>query len=280
LVSRKVSYAAAPAGPGARHAERQVHVRCPCRTRPLIRTNLETILSAEIFVNQSVDLERVTVTKGVADLLRRRIITGYYKGGHQMRQEAIAAELGVSRIPVREALLQLVKEGLATYQPHKGATVARLSVKDAQEIFDARYLLEPAVTKAAMLNANEMDIERIRVALKDYEAAVKARKPPDELSRLNWIFHTTLCEPADRPRTMAILAALHNAADRYLRLQINFAKAQKRAVIDHRKIFAACQAKDQRSIVKLLQAHISNARDDVMDRLRGLKESDADQLVL
>jgi DNA-binding GntR family transcriptional regulator len=227
-------------------------------------------------VNQSIDLERVTLTKGVADLLRRRIVTGYYKGGHQMRQEAIAAELGVSRIPVREALLQLVKEGLASYQPHKGATVAMLSVKDAQEIFDARYLLEPAVAKMAIQNANETHIERIRGALKDYETAVKESKPPDELSNLNWIFHTTLCEPADRPRTMSILTALYNAADRYLRLQINFAKAQKRAVIDHRKIFAAYQAKDQRGTVKLLQVHISNAREDVMDRLQGLKGTDTE----
>lgn len=233
-------------------------------------------------MNQPADLERMTVTKGVADLLRRRIVTGFYKGGHQMRQEAIAAELGVSRIPVREALLQLVKEGLASYQPHKGATVAKLSVKDAQEIFDARYLLEPAIAKIAIFNANEMDIERIRAALMDYETAVKESKSPDELSRLNWIFHTTLCEPADRPRTMAILTALHNAADRYLRLQINFAKAQKRALIDHRKIFAACQAKDHRGIVKLLQAHISNAREDVMSRLRGRKGTTnrSDEVVL
>ncbi len=72
-------------------------------------------------------LKRRTVTSDVADVIRQQIIDGTYKGGEQVRQEALAAELGVSRIPVREALLQLEAEGPLQVHTHRGAMVAALS---------------------------------------------------------------------------------------------------------------------------------------------------------
>ena len=77
--------------------------------------------------SQAPGIKRHTVTSSVAEELRRRIVTGEYAGGEQIRQEAVADELGVSRIPIREALLQLESEGLVVIHTHKGAVVASLS---------------------------------------------------------------------------------------------------------------------------------------------------------
>lgn len=221
-------------------------------------------------VAKALGLKRMTVTAEVTDLLRQRIISGYYQGGDQLRQETIASELAVSRIPVREALLQLESECLVINQPHKGAMVSMLSIEDAREIFDARYLLEPVLVKAAIQNATAADIERVRVALRDYEIAVKREETPEELSRLNWALHNSMCEPAQRPRTMAIVASLHHSADRYLRLQINVAKAQKDALEDHRALFEAFASRDVEAVTTLLSTHIHNAGQDVFMRLGAL----------
>src|SRR5580765_1714679 len=99
---------------------------------------------------QGTVIKRQTVTGSVAEELRRRIVGGKYVGGDQIRQEALAAELGVSRIPIREALLQLEAEGLVVIHTHKGAIVASLTPEDAADLFEARLLVEPVVVKKAV----------------------------------------------------------------------------------------------------------------------------------
>src|SRR3954471_10783898 len=102
-------------------------------------------------------IKRQTVTGSVAQELRRRIVSGRYVGGEQIRQEAVAAELGVSRIPIREALLQLESDGLVVIHTHKGATVASLTADDAVDLFEARLLVEPVVLRKAVAAATLTD---------------------------------------------------------------------------------------------------------------------------
>ncbi|WP_421914832.1 GntR family transcriptional regulator [Mesorhizobium sp.] len=165
-------------------------------------------------------LQRQTVTAMVAEYIAARIIGGDYPGGHQIRQEAIAAELGVSRIPVREALLQLEADGLVVIRTHRGAVVSELSADDAIDLFDARLLLEPFLVEKAIALVSDQEIADAETAMRAYEAAIARGDDPKELSRLNWAFHTALLEPSMRPRSMAVVQTLFSSSDRYLRLQI------------------------------------------------------------
>src|SRR5690348_10896665 len=88
-------------------------------------------------------IQRQSLTSAVAETLRERIVRGEIKEGEQLRQDAIATELAVSRIPVREALRQLEAEGLITIVPHRGAVVSLLSTEEIEEIFEMRAVLEP-----------------------------------------------------------------------------------------------------------------------------------------
>jgi DNA-binding GntR family transcriptional regulator len=212
-------------------------------------------------------IKRQTVTSAVAEELRRRIISGRYAGGEQIRQEAVAAELGVSRIPIREALLQLEAEGLVVIHTHKGAIVAALSADDAVDLFEARLALESILLKKAVAAASSDDIARIGRCLDEYQRAVKSGSEPETLSRLNWAFHTALCEPARRPRMMAILLSLYAATDRYLRLQIDRPEAKIKALDDHRAIYEAFKARRSSIASKLIKAHITGAHDDVRGQL-------------
>src|SRR5262244_3949246 len=134
-------------------------------------------------------IKRPTVTGSVAEELRRRIVTGEYLGGEQIRQEAVAEELGVSRIPIREALLQLESEGLVVIHTHKGAVVASLTPDDAVDLFEARLLLEPTMVRKAVEAASAADVAQVGASLGEYERAVKGGADPEALSRLNWSFH-------------------------------------------------------------------------------------------
>jgi DNA-binding GntR family transcriptional regulator len=158
--------------------------------------------------SQTPVIKRHTVTGSVAEELRRRIVSGEYEGGEQIRQEAVAAELGVSRIPIREALLQLESEGLVVIHTHKGAVVASLSPEDAIDLFEARLILESMLVKKAIEAATLADVAHIAACLAEYEKAVKNGADPETLSRLNWAFHTAMYQ-GKRPAVVGKLIKAH-----------------------------------------------------------------------
>jgi DNA-binding GntR family transcriptional regulator len=212
-------------------------------------------------------IHRTTVSRSVGDVLRQRIVEGAYAGGELIRQESLAEELGVSRIPIREALFQLESEGLVVIKPHKGAMVSRLSLDDAIEIFEARRALEVMLMNRATLRATGESIAAAEECLKAYVAAIEGQLEKEELNRRNWAFHRALYEPANWQRILDMVTVLHNSADRYLRLQIGVSGAKERALADHLGIMDAYRRRDAARASALLQAHIEAARNDVVGYL-------------
>ncbi|HTN98462.1 MAG TPA: GntR family transcriptional regulator, partial [Nordella sp.] len=102
-------------------------------------------------------LHHRTIASAVVDALRRRILDGEFAAGAQLRQDSLAKEFGVSRIPIREALLQLDAEGLVKILPHRGAVVSELSVAEIKELFDLRALLEPRLLRLSAPHLTEKD---------------------------------------------------------------------------------------------------------------------------
>lgn len=209
-------------------------------------------------------IKRQTVAASVADILRSRIVNGEYVGGEQIRQEAVAAELLVSRIPVREALLQLESEGLVIIHTHRGAMVVDLTLDDAVDLFEARLMIEPALLVLGVVGATAADVAALKVSLTDYTKAVKGGAEPEVLSRLNWAFHTAMCRPSKRLRMLAALQSLYTGADRYLRLQISRPEAKRRALEDHQALCHAFVERDTALSEKLIRDHIKNAYNDVL----------------
>src|SRR5438105_13932073 len=150
-------------------------------------------------------IPRQSLTSAVADKLRDQIIRGVIPEGAQLRQDAIASQFKGSRIPVREALLQLDAEGLITILPNRGAIVPALSPEDIEELFSIRALLEPEVLKLSIPHLTEEDFSRADAVLRQY---VKELRRDDHVSawgRLNWEFHSILYSRADRPHFMSII---------------------------------------------------------------------------
>ena len=93
----------------------------------------------------------------LVDLVRDRILSGVVSSEHAIRQDALAAELGVSKIPLREALARLEEEGLVRSQANRGFFVRSLSASEAQEVYELRIKLEPEATARAALQATDAD---------------------------------------------------------------------------------------------------------------------------
>jgi len=194
-----------------------------------------------------------TAQSMVVDGLREAILSGVLEGGQPLRQEELAARFGVSRIPVREALLQLEGEGLIDSYPHRGAVVARLSYGEAMEIGRIRIALESLAIRLAIPNMGEQDLKKAGDVLDEID------RETDLTSRwgeLNWRFHSILYAPANQPRLMELIRAEHRGFDRYLRLHLVLEHYEQRAQAEHRELLDLCHRGEAEAAVDLLSRHI------------------------
>ncbi len=213
-------------------------------------------------------IPRQSLTSAVADKLREHIIRGEIAEGTQLRQDAIAAQYSVSRIPVREALRQLDAEGLITIIPNRGALVPALSPDDIEELFSIRALLEPEVLKLSIPHLTEEDLSQAESILRKYVSELRREEHVSAWGRLNWQFHSTLYSRANQPRFMAIIRNVNSSGERYTRLQLYLTHGVKRANEEHHQLLALCRARDTRSACKLLREHILHAGQSLKEALQ------------
>lgn len=221
-----------------------------------------------------VAITRQTLTHQTAEALRDRILRGEFGDSMPLRQDAIAAELGVSRIPVREALRQLEAEGLVVFNPHRGAVVSTLSIGEIEELFELRAQIESDLVRRAVPRVTREDLTRARDTLKAYDAAFR-KGEVTAWGKLNWEFHATLYAPADRPFTMAVVQRLHQQSDRYLRMQLVLTHGETRASDEHRSILAAAADRDVRQASQLMRQHILGAGRRLVSFVRTEREATA-----
>jgi len=203
-------------------------------------------------------IQRQTLTSMTLSALRERILHGTYPEGEPLRQDALAEELGVSRIPVREALRQLEAEGLVTFNPHRGAVVSTLSLGEIEELFELRSQIETELLRRAMPNVTIEAVTRAKEILDAYETALRNGEVAS-WGTMNWQFHSTIYAPANRPFTMGVAQKLHQQCDRYLRMQLALTHGETRANDEHRGILAAVKKRDAKRAVQLLRDHIVGA---------------------
>jgi DNA-binding GntR family transcriptional regulator len=209
-----------------------------------------------------------TVAGQAADAIRQRILSGELRPGQPLRQETVAADLGISRIPVREALLLLEAEGLVHIVPHKGAVVAKFSLADVEELFGLRMLLEPRLLRASAPKLEAADFEALHAILADYSRQIRARNVI-RWGELNTAFHLRLYSHAGQPRTEAFVNGLLVSSDRYTRIQLSSTDGVKRAEEEHRAMLALCEQRKVEDACRLLEAHIEAVGEALRQLLAG-----------
>ena len=209
-------------------------------------------------------IERKTVAESVAETLRNRILAGELGEGEQLRQEVLAADLGVSRIPLREAFRLLEGEGLITIAPHRGAVVAVRSPEEIGELFDLRVLLEPDILRHAIPKLTERDLSEAGTILAGYNTAL-AERDVQTWGRLNTQFHLALYGPAERPRSLALVRSLLDQTDGYTRMQLLLTGGQQRAQREHTELLELCRARNISAATKLVEDHVREAGRSLVD---------------
>jgi DNA-binding GntR family transcriptional regulator len=206
-----------------------------------------------------------TLSDQLVDLVRNRILSGAVSTEQAIRQDALAAELGVSKIPLREALARLEEEGLIRSQANRGFFVAPLSTSEAKEVYELRVKLEPEATALAAEMATDADHAH---AVETFDTLTSVTNIHGEgVGAFNRAFHRALFRPCGKPITVNLLERLQVLSERYVRMHLEPLGRDERAIEEHREILQAWLSRDQGRVTDLIRTHISKTLDDLQLQL-------------
>jgi DNA-binding GntR family transcriptional regulator len=190
--------------------------------------------------------------------LRERIIAGDLPAGARLSVPALATQLGVSRSPVREAVVRLVHERLAREEPRRGAVVADVSLRSLISIYEVREVLEGLAARLAVENAGRRLIRTLEEVLTEHERAVE-RVDLTAASEADMAFHRLVREAADNPEVVRMLDEVQTQVRLAMRTT-QVTRGPKLAVADHRAIFTAMEAGDPAAAEQAARAHIARLK--------------------
>lgn len=218
-------------------------------------------------------LVRKSIPDAIADDLRDRILSGELREGEPIRQETLAAEYDVSRMPVREALKRLNAEGLIQWENNRGGTVTKHSLSEIAEIFDLRTLLEVELFREAIPKMVAADFERCEGLLSDLESSFE----DGDIARwgdLNHRFHSALYSAANRHLTNDLLDRINMQADRYVRMHLSVMKHRAPAREDHRGLYLFARNGDIEKGCGLLKEHIQRTKAQLLDLIAAQRNAE------
>ena len=221
---------------------------------------------------KSSPIPRQSLSAAVVERLREKILTGELHEGEQLRQDAIASEFQISRIPVREALSHLAAEGLITIHANRGAVVSALSPDEIMQLFETRAVLECYMLRCAIPNMKEEDFQRAEDILKLYEESLEKDSEVKSWGRWNWSFHSALYAPANRPVMLSFLKTVNLNCDRYTRLHLVFTRDLHRAGQAHRELLDVCRTRDPELASSALWKHITEAGEYLREFIKSRRE--------
>ena len=208
----------------------------------------------------------VTAQAAVLTELRQRIIRGELPPGQPIRQEVVAAELGLSRLPVREALVVLQAERLVDYTQHKGYVVAALDEDDLRQTHQLRDILESLAVEQAMPNVTEETIQ----AMRDTLTRITQAQAPTRIERIerNREFYFHLFAASNNRRLTVLLSQLWDASDRYRALYFSETRDVERVQEMHESVIRAVGERDVERVQEILAERRENGRAEALRVVR------------
>ena len=199
-----------------------------------------------------------TAQEAVLAELRRFIATGRLRPGEQIVQDALALELGVSRVPLREALKILEGEGQVTYLAHRGYFVTQLSLSDLLEVYRIREILEAEAVRVAVPQMTTEDVDRLEEAEREVQAAA-AEADVVTMTQANRRFHFALIEACGLPRLVRIIRLLWDATEVYRSVYYTEPHNRELVEAEHRGLVEAVKAGDVEQALHVLEEHRQHA---------------------
>ncbi|MCV0427461.1 MAG: GntR family transcriptional regulator [Roseibium sp.] len=192
----------------------------------------------------------------IYETLKDEIVTSVLLPGEALRQDEIARRFGVSKIPVREALLKLEIDGFVLFRKNKGATVREMSSNEVLNLMDIRIALECKAIELSVPNMIPSDFARAEEILNDYSA----QSDSQSWSEHNIAFHQTLYEPCDNPALLQMIADVRARLGPFTNMMVSEASGLERPHKEHQDILAACVTGNASKAVELLKQHIETTK--------------------
>ncbi|MGC1504678.1 MAG: GntR family transcriptional regulator [Sulfitobacter sp.] len=200
----------------------------------------------------------------IANDLRERILSGEMAEGETIRQEALAEEYDVSRMPIREALKRLNAEGLVQWANNRGGSVTKHSLSQIGEIFDLRSLIEVDLFRHAIPAMTVADVTKCTRILEQMEASYLE----DDVGKwggLNHAYHSALYGAAGRELTKELLDRINLQSDRYVRMHLSVMKQKEPAKDEHRRLLDLAKEGRVEEACALLTQHIRRTKDQLLE---------------
>jgi len=215
---------------------------------------------------------RRLLAEDVADRIREEILAGNFEQGERLVEAKIAAQLGISRGPLREAFKLLRAEGLVREEPHRGTFVTSLTGADVREIYDLRAAIEG---RAAMLLADghkPADIRTLRRRLDDVEAAAR-RGDARATAAADLAFHDAVCKASGNRRLHEVFVRHVPLLQGLMKLDEHLYSTLDDAALEHEPLMAALESRDGELAARRFCEHVERARDLVAAYLDGRSDA-------
>lgn len=189
--------------------------------------------------------------------LREAILRGDLKPGERLMELQLAAKLGVSRTPIREAIRMLQQEGLAVTIPRRGAEVAAMTEKDMEDVLQVREALEILAVQLASEKITKEQIAELEERLKAFEQAVETAEVK-QIAQSDIDFHDLIYTAAENPRLVVLL---NNLREQIYRYRVEYLKDEKnypRLIEEHRQIMQGLKERNEHYVVEMTKKHMDN----------------------
>lgn len=207
--------------------------------------------------------------------LKQKIINSELKPDQIVHEESLAALLEVSRTPLREAIQRLENEEFLVRQPNGRLKVASITLKEVEEIFLIRSMLEGYIAKNAAKNATDKDIRHLMAMLEKMKQSFQQGFSDDFVS-YGFEFHDYLSEISELKTFVKILNQLRDHALRYCRFVSLQGDWNKQADEEHSLILQMIADKDENGAEKAMQDHIMSSLSTALERIKGIQANRED----
>lgn len=196
-----------------------------------------------------------TVPLPVVDRLRALILSRAVRPGERLVQSELAEQLGVSRTPIREALHKLESDGLVTLSPHRGASVADLSLSELEDLYSVRIAIEGYGAFLAARNIANADLERLEALLRQMREVFE-QGDRWRLLEINRQFYEVLYAIAERPRLYELIMKHLDLASLYRQMAFAIDHYYRHTIADHEALIAAFRQHDPEAAERLTRTQL------------------------
>ena len=203
----------------------------------------------------------------VAAQLRERIFSGAVAPGAFLDEVALAAQLKISRTPLREALKVLTAEGLLRHEPRRGCFVSKVTEQDLDEIFPVIALLEGRCAYEAARNATDADLRQLQELHDKLNRHAKARRIADYYAA-NYSIHEAIITLADNRWLAQVIADLRKILKLARLQQLHAPGRLEQSLSEHMAVFAALKARDPEGAEAAMRTHLTRQREALRELAR------------